>query len=124
MPRNPNTVARCALAAITLALLPGAATPQTVGTQPTNIITSKGVQRQFPATSKLGVFAPDVFPQARIDGIAVMLSASARIFDRSNFLVLPQTLMGGQYRVRYTVDLEGRPDRLWLLTEAESADAR
>lgn len=92
---------------------------------PFGVPTMASAPRVFPEQSKLGSMTPGVFPLVSIDGKAMRFGAGALIRNQSNMLVLPATLSGATWPVRYTIDSAGNIGQAWILTDAElAAEAR
>ena len=92
---------------------------------PFGVPTMATAPRVFPEQSKLGSMTPGVFPLVAIDGKAMRFGAGALIRNQSNMLVLPATLSGATWPVRYTIDSGGNIGQAWILTDAElAAEAR
>jgi len=78
-------------------------------------------ERTFPANAQRGKMTPGYFPEVGIDGATRRLSPAARIFNQDNLIEMPAALRGSDIVVNYTVDGEGRIDRIWILTAGEAA---
>jgi hypothetical protein len=81
--------------------------------------TSIGDARKFPDKTKLGELIIGVFPEARLNGQAVRFSASGRLINQGNMIVLPSSVFRQTLTVRYEVDFEGNISRAWLLNPIE-----
>jgi hypothetical protein len=102
-----NTMTRCALAALALAVsLPVAA---------------QSVQRNFPATALRGELVLQQPPEALLNGMPARLSPGARIRGTNNMLVMSGAIVGQPYLVHYTLDDEGLVHLVWILSDAELA---
>lgn len=92
---------------------------------PFGVPTMASAPRAFPEQSKLGSMTPGVFPLVSINGKAMRFGAGALIRNQSNMVVLPATLSGATWPVRYTIDSAGDIGQAWILTDAElTAEAR
>lgn len=78
-------------------------------------------ERTFPANAQRGKMTPGYFPEVSIDGGTRRLSPAARIFNQDNLIEMPAALRGSDIVVNYTLDGEGRIDRIWILTAEEAA---
>jgi hypothetical protein len=87
-------------------------------------VTAVGDTRNFPAKTKLGELVIDVFPEASLNGRAARFSASGRLINETNFIVLPSSVYQRKLTVRYELDFEGNIQRAWLLNAAELKIAR
>ena len=59
------------------------------------------------------------YPVVSLNGKPARLAPGARILNQMNTSVIPGSLQGGQYLVRYELDPMGDVIRVWMLTEAE-----
>lgn len=82
---------------------------------------AQAFERPFPENAKNGTLSITDYPQIEIDGKPRNLSGGARIWSPDNLTVVPNMLGSARYRVRYTEDLLGAVDRVWLLTADEVA---
>lgn len=80
--------------------------------------------RRIPATARLGVLRPGVFPQAILDGKAVTLGAGFRLMDTLNRIVVPASVLGTSQLVAYQIGPIGEVTTAWILTEAERNEIR
>lgn len=78
-----------------------------------------GPLRAFPERSLLGSMTPGVFPLVSINGTDMRFAAGAVIRNQSNLVVLPATLSGSTWPVRYVLDPAGHIAQAWILTDAE-----
>ncbi|GGC16019.1 hypothetical protein GCM10007205_26240 [Oxalicibacterium flavum] len=76
-------------------------------------------ERPFPQIAKRGTMTPDLHPHVTINGKQRTLSAGARIWNQDNMIEMPAALRGSDLAVRYTEDMNGEVDRIWLLTDDE-----
>lgn len=81
--------------------------------------TGLGEVRKFPDKSKLGELVIGVFPEATLNGQATRFSASGRLINLSNMIVLPSSVYQQTLIVRYELDTMGNINRAWLLSPAE-----
>ncbi|MFT4104003.1 MAG: hypothetical protein QM674_23855, partial [Burkholderiaceae bacterium] len=75
------------------------------------------------ADARLGRLAIDVFPEATIDRKPARFTAGARIYDRSNRIVPPASLVE-TVDVLYRLDQAGQITAAWILTADELSAAR
>lgn len=80
--------------------------------------------RRVPATARLGVLKPGVFPQASLDGKAVTLGAGFRLMDTLNRIVVPASVLGTSQVVAYQTGPIGEVTAAWILTDAERNEIR
>ena len=59
------------------------------------------------------------YPVVSLNGKTARLAPGARIMNQMNTSVIPASLQGGQYLVRYELDPAGDVIRVWMLTELE-----
>ncbi len=76
-------------------------------------------ERPFPQIAKRGTMTPGLYPNVTINDKERTLSAGARIWNQDNMIEMPAALRGSELAVRYTEDMNGDIDRIWLLTEDE-----
>jgi hypothetical protein len=77
--------------------------------------------RPFPAQAKTAQFAITDYPNITLDDKARTLSAAAKIRNADNLIVMPLTLGTATYLVKYTEDMAGQIDRIWILSAAEAS---
>lgn len=83
------------------------------------VIPAHAFERPFPSVSKRGTMTPHLHPHVTINGKQRTLSAGARIWNQDNMIEMPAALRGSDLAVRYTEDMNGEVDRIWLLTDDE-----
>lgn len=76
--------------------------------------------RSIPADAKRGEIRHLQAMQVEISGERVTLAPGVQIRDASNRLILPLALPSGA-AVKYVLDTEGLPWRVWILTPEEIA---
>lgn len=82
---------------------------------------SLAFERPFPVSAKSGALRIVDYPLVALDGKQRNLSGGARIWSADNLTVVPNALGNATYAVRYTEDIEGAIDRVWVLTDEEIA---
>ncbi len=109
LPHSPwlYTMTRCALAAVTLAVLAAPAFAQD--------------SRPFPADALRGELVVTLPPEVLLNGQPSRLAPGARILDQRNLLQLSGGIVGQRLLVNYTLDSAGQPLTVWILTPAEAA---
>lgn len=78
-------------------------------------------ERHFPANAKSGKVQIVDYTQVLIDGKTRTLATGARIWSTDNLTVVPNALGDASHRIVYTENPDGTIDRIWLLTDEESA---
>lgn len=81
--------------------------------------TAIGEARKFPEKTKLGELTIGVFPEANLNGQAARFSASGRLINLTNMIVLPSSVYQQSLVVRYELDFQGNINRAWLLNPVE-----
>jgi hypothetical protein len=81
--------------------------------------TAIGEARKFPEKTKLGELTIGVFPEASLNGQAARFSASGRLINLTNMIVLPTSVYRQTLVVRYELDFQGNINRAWLLNPVE-----
>jgi hypothetical protein len=81
--------------------------------------TAIGEARKFPEKTKLGELTMGVFPEASLNGQAARFSASGRLINLTNMIVLPSSVYRQTLVVRYELDFQGNINRAWLLNPVE-----
>jgi len=76
--------------------------------------------RTIPADAKAGTIRHLQGMLVEINGQPVMLAPGALIRDAANRGIVPTALPPGA-QIRYLLDAQGKPYRIWLLTPAEAA---
>ena len=76
--------------------------------------------RTIPANAQSGTIRHLQGMLVEIDGKRVMLAPGAQIRDDANRGIVPTALPPGA-QIRYLLDAQGQPYRIWLLTPAEAA---
>jgi hypothetical protein len=82
-------------------------------------VTAIGEARKFPDKSRLGELTIGVFPEASLNGQTARFSASGRLLNTSNMIVVPSTVYRQALVVRYELDFEGNINRAWQLNPVE-----
>ena len=82
---------------------------------------SAQVQRVFPQNALRGAIVIGEAPEISLNGRAGRLSPGSRIRDMNNMTVVPSAVIGGRYRVNYTIDLSGLVKDVWILRPEEAA---
>jgi hypothetical protein len=75
--------------------------------------------RTIPADAQSGTIRHVQGMLVEINGSQVMLAPGAQIRDADNRIVVPSALPPGA-QIRYLLDAQGAPYRIWLLTPAEA----
>ena len=75
--------------------------------------------RSIPATAQRGEIRHLQGMLVEINGTPVMLAPGAQIRDASNRIIMPSAVPPGA-RMRYLLDAQGMPFRVWLLTRREA----
>ena len=75
--------------------------------------------RRIPATARLGVLRPGVFPQATLEGKAITLGPGFRLMDTLDRIVMPASVLGTNQVVAYQTGPLGELTVAWILTAAE-----
>ncbi len=81
--------------------------------------TAIGEARKFPEKTKLGELTIGVFPEASLNGQVARFSASGRLINLTNMIVLPSSVYQQTLVVRYELDFQGNINRAWLLNPVE-----
>ena len=100
---------RCALAALGLSLLLGAAAPAAAQSRP------------FPATALRGELVVTAPPEVALNRQPARLAPGARIRDGQNRILLSGQVVGQKLLVNYTRDLQGQLLDVWVLNAEEAA---
>ena len=77
--------------------------------------------RSIPDDAKRGQIRPVREMIVEIDGAQARLAPGAQIRDTGNRIVLPGSLPQNAQLVKYTVDAAGLVQRVWILTQEETA---
>lgn len=85
---------------------------------PTPVEPAVGIIRALPLDSKQGVMNPPWQGQVQISGQTLNLAPGAVIRNDLN-MVVPPMLVQTPVKVRYTTDLAGTVNRVWILSAAE-----
>ena len=109
-------------------LNPASQTPQTgisvqipSTTTTTTVTDGLSLQRKFPQNALRGKILFGTPPAVQVDGNVTRMAPAYRVHGYNNLLVLSTQLVGTKAVVDYTVDLQGQPYEIWLLTDAEAA---
>ena len=107
---------------------PSTQTPQTgvtvqipLTTTTTTVTDGLSLQRKFPQRALRGKILFGTPPAIELDGDAMQMAPAYRVHGFNNLLVLSTQLIGIKAVVNYTTDLQGQPNEIWLLTDAEAA---
>jgi hypothetical protein len=76
--------------------------------------------RTIPANAKSGTIRHLQGMLVEIDGQPMMLAPGAQIRDTANRIIVPTALPAGA-QIRYLLDAQGRPYRIWLPSPTEAA---
>jgi len=79
--------------------------------------------RPFPPNTQRAVMQVTQIPELRLNGVAERLSPGARIHGQDNLIVLSGTLTDRQFLVNYVRESSGQIYEVWILTDAEAAQA-
>jgi hypothetical protein len=82
----------------------------------------QSLQRHFPQKALRGKIVFGTPPFVRLDGNVMQMAAAYRVHGFNNLLLMSGQLVGVEGVVDYTVDLNGQPYEIWLLTPAEAAN--
>lgn len=77
--------------------------------------------RPIPADARLGALKLGVFPQAVLDGKAIVLGPGFRLFDLDNRIMVPSTV-SGTWAVAYVAGPVGELTQAWILSDAERVE--
>ena len=102
-----NTMYRCALALLTVAVLAAPAQAQ--------------VQRNFPADALRGALVVGNPPEALLNGKDARLAPGVRIRGQNNMLAMSGAVIGAKLLVNYTLDNQGLVKDVWILRPEEAA---
>jgi hypothetical protein len=81
--------------------------------------TAIGEARKFPEKTKLGELIVGVFPEVMLNGQNGRFSASGRLINLTNMIVVPSSVYQKTMLVRYELDVQGNIQRAWLLNPVE-----
>jgi hypothetical protein len=87
---------------------------------PLLLLAIPALARDLPADGLRANLGAIDYPFVQLAGKTVRLAPGARIFDRNNHLVLPNTY-SGRAPVLYKLDIRGDVQDIWLLTAEEVA---
>ena len=79
--------------------------------------------RPFPPKTQRAVMQITQTPELLLNGKSERLSPGARIHGRDNLLVMSGTLTGQKVLVNYVRESSGQVYEVWILTDAEAAQA-
>ena len=79
---------------------------------------------QLPAGGQYGEMCAFDYPQAQVGKDTLRLAPGARIYDRSNLIVMPAAVPRSGGPVLYKLDIHGQIAQMWLLTPEEAAAAK
>ena len=82
----------------------------------------QSLQRHFPQKALRGKILFGTPPFVQLDGNAMQMAAAYRVHGYNNLLLTSGQLVGVKADIDYTVDLNGQPFEIWLLTPAEVAN--
>jgi hypothetical protein len=80
--------------------------------------------RRFPDRAKagaLGILKVSIFPEASLNGQAVILAPGTRIFSMNNMIILPGTIQDEAIAVLYRKDMLGQVIEAWIVNREEIA---
>jgi hypothetical protein len=78
-----------------------------------------GIVRALPEAARKGRMQPPANGQVQIDGKTYALSPGAQIRNELNMIVMP-TMVQVPVTVRFTTDMNGLVQRVWILSVAEA----
>ncbi len=97
-----------------LTALVGCGTSSTPGQQ-------SSMYRAFPATALRGDMEVLSSTEVRLNGKPTRLAPGSRIRSPNNMVQMSGSLVGQRLVVNYTVDTQGQPQDVWILSESERA---
>jgi hypothetical protein len=77
--------------------------------------------RNFPENAMRGEIKSHNYPYLKIGDKTLRLAVGGRIFNQSNFIIMPAYLQSQTAQIMYTIDMNGHLSRVWLLTAEEAA---
>ena len=86
-------------------------------------VDGQSLQRNFPQKALRGKIVFGTPPFIQLDGNVMKMAAAYRVHGYNNLILMSGQLVGVQAIVDYTLDLNGQPYEIWLLTPAEVANA-
>ncbi|MBS1169230.1 MAG: hypothetical protein H6R01_148 [Burkholderiaceae bacterium] len=86
-------------------------------------LSAMAYERMFPPNTKFGTVSLENYPTIAIDGTTQAVSAALRIWNTNNLIQVPASLTGSKFLGKYTKNLMGDVDRIWILTEEEAQKA-
>ena len=78
--------------------------------------------RHFPQKALRGKIVFGTPPFVQLDGNVMQMAAAYRVHGYNNLILMSGQLVGVTADIDYTVDLNGQPYEIWLLTPAEAAN--
>ncbi|HJV69398.1 hypothetical protein [Ideonella sp.] len=105
-----NTMYRCAFLALATT---ACAVPA--------IVQAQAVQRNFPQNALRGALVIRSPFEATLNDVDAQLTPGVRIRGQNNMLQMSGALIGAKLLVHYTLDSDGRIDKVWILTPEEAA---
>ena len=85
---------------------------------------AQSAAREFPAGVARGLLTVGKPPDGTLNGRAARLSPGARIRGVNNMLLMSASLSGQTFPVAYLRDASGALREVWVLSDAETRDAR
>lgn len=86
-------------------------------------LSALALDRPFPQNAKRGTMSPAIYPNIVIDGKLRRLTAGSFIRNQDNLIQMPATLAKGEYKVNYTVNIQGDIVNIWMLTDVEASQS-
>jgi hypothetical protein len=80
--------------------------------------------RKIPEQARLGTLQLGVFPQASLDGKAVVVGPGFRLLDRNSRIVVPSSALGANNVVAYVTGPVGEITSAWIVSDSEVAAIR
>ncbi|MBI3229706.1 MAG: hypothetical protein HYZ45_05870 [Burkholderiales bacterium] len=80
-------------------------------------------EREFHPKTKAAIMTTAIYPNILINGQRRFLAANAQIRNLDNTIVTPNSIIDGNYPIRYLENDSGEIYRVWLLTADEAAAA-
>jgi hypothetical protein len=88
------------------------------------VVLAQGNFRKFPTKALRGAITFGQWPAITLNGQDARLSPGAKVYDQLNLLTMASSLMGNNYLVNYTTELNGLVHEVWILTPEEAAEKR
>ncbi len=80
--------------------------------------------RKIPEHARLGNLQLGVFPQASLNGKAVVVGPGFRLLDRNSRVVVPASALGANNVVAYVTGPVGEITSAWIVSDSEVAAIR